>query len=109
MKKTFPLNVADGDARRALDAAKLDVRKYVKRERRKRPPEETVEWAFNCRVGASAETALPIDVEQVVGALDAAASAGEPSLFVEIVAVTVPRPPKKNYAPAAGDALPPSE
>ena len=51
MKKTFPLkDPAKADAR-VLEAIKQDVRKYVKRERRKALPTGVDFWDFNCQLG----------------------------------------------------------
>ena len=59
MKKTFPLkDPAKADAR-VLEAIKQDVRKYVKRERRKALPTGVDFWDFNCQLGLISSSALP--------------------------------------------------
>lgn len=102
MKKTFPLEVAGLKAPRVVAAIKHDVRKYVKRERRKTLPEGVDFWDFDCKVGQSADTAETQHVEAVVPAIDAAAAAGWSEVFIEILAKPGHR--TKKAAPEGGDA-----
>jgi hypothetical protein len=53
MKKTFQLKEPGKDDQRVLDAIKHEVRKYVKRERRKTLTTGVDFWDFDCKVGAS--------------------------------------------------------
>jgi len=86
MKKTFPLVVADRQPKQVLDAIKHELRKYMKRERRKELTEGVDFWDFDCRVGkgeAAPEAKHPGDVEKAV---EEAAAEGCSSVFVEILA-----------------------
>jgi len=94
MRKTFSLHQDGKDDARVLDAVRLDVRKYVKRERRKTPPAGFTLWQFHCRVGTAAETATVLEVDDVVGAIEIVAASGAPSVYVEILAEAGNRPPK---------------
>lgn len=103
MKKTFPFHVPGKADPRVIDSIKHDVRKYVKRERRKALPEGFTVWQFDCRVGARAETAEPVELDRVAAAIDAvAAAADSPHVYVEILARAGHRPPPRS----AGDAQP---
>ena len=51
MKKTFNLTHPKIKYPRMVDAAKNEVRKYIKRERRKELPEGVDFWDFDCRFG----------------------------------------------------------
>ena len=51
MKKTFPLEVPGKKAPRVIDSIKHEVRKYLKRERRKTLPKGVDFWDFFCLVG----------------------------------------------------------
>ena len=86
MKKTFPLHVPEKDDRRVLDAIKLEITKYVKRERMKTLPPEFNTWDFNCKVGSESKTATVIPLLDVPKAVDAVARAGEAEVYVEILA-----------------------
>ena len=88
MKKTFPLASAGTDPKpeRALEAIKHELRKYMKRERRKPLPEGADFWDFDCRVGkgdAVPEARHSADVERAV---EDAVKEGCPSVYVEILA-----------------------
>ena len=49
MKKTFQLIVANKNKDRQVESIKNDVRKYIKRERTKKLPENTNYWNFDCK------------------------------------------------------------
>ena len=51
MRKIFPLEVPKHAPPRVIEAIKSDVRKYLKRERRKALPEGVDFWDFDCQVG----------------------------------------------------------
>jgi len=86
MKKIFPLEVSGRKPALVLDAIKNDLRKYLKRERRKPLPEGVDFWDFDCKVGSSSAEAAathPGDIEKAVAA---AATAGGKEVYVEILA-----------------------
>ena len=116
MKKTFPLSAAGLDPQRVIDALKHDVRKYVKRERRKDLPAEVDFWDFACKIGASPESAEPKRINEVNAAIDAVALAGAAAVYVEILSVPgrhvrYPAAPlATNTPPASAEpSAPPSE
>jgi len=86
MKKTFPLHVPGKEDRRVRDAIKLEITKYVKRERRKTLPPGTDCWDFSCRVGADSGTAPKLPLADVPKAVEAVALADQPEVYVEILA-----------------------
>ena len=57
MKKTFPLKAEGKNPERMLEATKHEIRKYIKRERRRDLPEGVDFWDFDCKFGTSSETA----------------------------------------------------
>ena len=87
MKKTFLLSVTGLDPQRVIDGIKHDVRKYVKRERRKALPAEADFWDFVCQVGATPAGAEKKPLNAVNPAIDAVALAGASEVYVEILAV----------------------
>jgi len=86
MKKTFSLHVPDKEDPRVVQAIKLELTKYVKRERRKTLPPDVDFWHFNCKVGSNSETAVFTPLPDVPKAVDAIAAAGAPEVYVEILA-----------------------
>ena len=102
MKKTFPLHLAHKADARVLDAIKYDLRKYVKRERRKPLPEGFEIWGFACKVGATAAAAERCELTKISSALDIVAAAGGAEVYVEIIAV-----PAMRSTLASTSAIPP--
>ncbi len=99
MKKTFPLQVPGKDEQRVLQSIKLELTKYVKRERRKSLPPEADSWHFNCKVGSDGETAVPTPLPDVPRAVEAVALAEAATVYVEILASPGQRVKKASPAP----------
>ncbi|MEZ5323755.1 MAG: DUF6172 family protein [Verrucomicrobiales bacterium] len=101
MKKTFPLENPPHKPPRVVEGIKHDVRKYLKRERRKALPEGVDFWDFNCRTGRDAESAIATHVEEITAAIDLAASENWPGIYIEILAAPGQRVAKKKGTPQA--------
>jgi hypothetical protein len=86
MRKTFPLEVPNHKPPRVVEAIKAEIRKYLKRERRKPLPEGIDFWDFDCKVGKDAETAEMIHVSEVTKPIDTAFSENWPAVYIEILA-----------------------
>jgi len=86
LKKTFYLRQENKNPDRLLESVKHEIRKYMKRERKKRLPEEAVFWDFDCRFGLSSEAAEPLPSSGIIAALDRAHDAGWETCYVEIIA-----------------------
>lgn len=71
---------------RVVEAIKADVRKYLRRERRKELPEGVDFWDFDCRAGKDAETAGEVHVSKITEAIDIASQGGWESVYIEILA-----------------------
>jgi hypothetical protein len=99
MKKTFPLHLPGRDDPRVIEAIKHDVRKYVKRERKKTLPEGFTAWEFDCRIGASPDAAEPVALDALATSIDTVAQTGAANVYIEILARAGYRPAK---APPSG-------
>ena len=86
MKKTFPLESPKHQAARVIAAIKNDVRKYVKRERRKELPEGVDFWDFDCQVGFGDAPREEKHLEEVVPAIDEASTKQCGTIYIEIIA-----------------------
>jgi hypothetical protein len=86
MKKTFPLTNSRHKPARVLESIRRDIRKYVKRERRKPLPEGVDFWDFNCRVGKSSDEAGSVHVEELGKKIDVASENNWEVVYVEILA-----------------------
>ncbi len=98
MKKSFPLTSATHKPARVIEGIKAEIRKYLKRERRKPLPEEVDFWDFDCRAGKDAETAQPIHVSEITKPVDAAAENNWDSVYLEILAKPAKRTAKEKEA-----------
>ena len=84
MKKTYSLKVEGKNRDRLLDAAKHDIRKYVKRERAKSLPEGADFLDFDCTAGASVDTAAAVHFAELMTAIDALVTNGADQVYVEV-------------------------
>lgn len=85
MKKTFELNHPKIKPARKVDAIKHELKKYVKRERNKKLPIDADYWDFDCKIGASAQTADVIHVATINKQVDILAADGLTSFYLEIL------------------------
>ena len=86
MKKTFPLQIEGRHPDRVLDALKHELRKYLKRERRRDLPAGVDYWDFDCRFGLDQDGAETVHLAQLIGRVDEAAKGGATQVYVEILA-----------------------
>ena len=86
MKKTFPLHLPGKEDKRVLEVIKLELTKYVKRERRKPLPPEMNVWDFQCKVGSAITTAATVAFQDLSKAVDTVALTGSDEVYVEIMA-----------------------
>lgn len=96
MKKIFPLVSPTHASERVVEQVKHEVRKYIKRERRKALPEDADFWAFDCKVGQNESDPKPQHIEEVIPAIDAAAREGCSAVYVEILARPANRTSKRT-------------
>jgi hypothetical protein len=102
MKKTFPLQVEGKHPDRLLDAIKHDVRKYMKRERKRALPAGVDFWDFDCRFGATELDATVAHPAELIALIDAMAKSGASRFYLEILAKHGVRNPR---APSAASTI----
>lgn len=86
MRKTFQLRPEGKNPDRVLEAVKHEIRKYIKRERRRDLPEGVDFWDFDCKFGTSEETATAVHLGELTASIDAVAKEAGPQFYVEVVA-----------------------
>ena len=96
MKKTFQLKVENKNKDRLVDSIKNDVRKYIKRERSKKLPENCNYWNFDCKFGKTAEEAAEIRFVDITKSIDIASTEDYDSFYLELVARAEFRKPKEK-------------
>lgn len=85
MKKTFNLTHPKIKYPRMIEGTKNEIRKYIKRERRKELPEGVDYWDFDCKFGdveAEAKTIHLAEIDQYIGDAE---QRGLTSFYVEIL------------------------
>ena len=97
MKKIFKLTDEKKHEDRVLEAVKNDIRKYVKREKKKKLVDAKMTyWDFDCKVGASADSAKVVEFDALIKELDAVKATGATECYVEILAKVVVKPVKEE-------------
>ena len=86
MRKTFPLVNPPHEPPRVVAAIKHNIRKYLKRERRKPLPDGVDFWDFGCRAGQAADTAEVTHVEEITKVIDRASRENWSAVYIEILA-----------------------
>ena len=94
MRKTFQLQVEGKHPDRLLEAIKHEIRKYIKRERRRVLPEGSDFWDFDCKFGTTAETAEPVHLSAITGLIDGVVKEAGKQFYVEILAKAGKRTPR---------------
>ncbi len=92
MKKIFPLQAPGKADPRVVESVKNEIRKYVKRERRKPMPEGFTWWNFKCRAGADRDAAVECALNDIGEAIDAVVNAGGTQVYLEVLAEPGHRP-----------------
>ena len=85
MRKNFQLHIEGKNRDRVLDAVKHEIRKTIKRDRRRVLPEGVDYWDFDCRFGASLEVAEVVHLSALTGLIDALVKEGGEKFYVEIL------------------------
>ena len=85
MKKTFNLTHKKIKLPRLVDAIKHEVKKYLKRERRKTLPEDADYWDFDCRFGVDEESSEVIHVSEINKSISWAESEKLDSFYLEVM------------------------
>ncbi|MDH3981860.1 MAG: DUF6172 family protein [Kiritimatiellaceae bacterium] len=90
MKKTFNLTHDKIKYPRLVEATKNEVRKYIKRERRKELPEGVDFWDFDCKFGDTEAEARVVHLAELDACINDAQRRELISFYIEILA-------KKGY------------
>ncbi len=86
MKKTFKLTHEKIKRPRLVDAIKHEVKKYLKRERRRALPDDADYWDFDCRFGKDEASSEVIHLSEINKSIDWAESEQLETFYLEILA-----------------------
>lgn len=94
MKKTIALTHPKLNPARWVDAIKHDIKKYLRRERNKTLPKGAAYWTFDCRFGATEDTAEEVFTSDLNKHIDTAVVNEWAEFYVEILARAAHHEPK---------------
>ncbi|WP_045859373.1 DUF6172 family protein [Teredinibacter purpureus] len=86
MKKTFKLEHPKIKVPRVVDSVKHDIRKYLKKERKRPLPAGAKYWGFDCKFGQSEETAVEVHLSTLTKNIDDLVANNILTIYVEITA-----------------------
>ncbi len=86
MKKTFKLTHEKIKYDRLVETVRRDVKRYLKRERKKKLPDNTDFWDFNCKFGFTEEEAKVIELADFGKCIDEVQEKKLESFYLEILA-----------------------
>jgi hypothetical protein len=99
LKKIFKLTAENKKPERVLDSIKYDIRRYLKRERKKKLPEDATFWDFECAFGKSSDDKKEIIASEITNALDKASEESWEACYIEIIAKAVTKERKVEVKP----------
>ena len=85
MKKTFVLTHPKKKIDRLFEGAKHDIKKYIKREKRKSLPEDVDFWDFDCKFGLTEDEAKVIHLSEINKCIDEVEEKKLTSFYLEIL------------------------
>jgi len=103
MKKTFKMTHPKIEVPRLVEAIKYEVKKYIRRERRKTLPLDVDFWDFDCRFGADEASSEVIHLSAINKSISLAESEQLESFYLEILVKPGHRSKKPKEEEQASD------
>lgn len=100
MKKTFKLDHPKIKVPRVVDSVKHEIRKYLKKERKKALPPSATYWDFDCQFGQSEETAVEVHLSSLMKNIDELVKNNIMTIYVELTAKAIEKLPAQTAVPA---------
>lgn len=105
MKKTFLLTSTKKKPQRVLEAIKNDIKKYIKREKRKELPDGSNFWKIQCKFGKDEQSAIEIKFEDIMKNINEASQNNYESFYIELISQASTMNFKKKDENATSDNL----
>ena len=97
MNKTFKLEHPKIKVPRVVDSVKHEIRKFLKKERKKDLPAGAKYWGFDCKFGQSEEMAVEVPLPSLMEYIDDLVANNIMTIYVEIT----PKPMAAGDGPSA--------
>ena len=89
VKKTFQLTASNKEPARVVEAIKNEIRKYIKREKRKTLPEGMNVWNIDCRFAKDDAEPEVIQFQDITKCIDDAAALECKSIYLELLSKAI--------------------
>jgi hypothetical protein len=96
MKKRFALTAQNKKPERVLDSIKNEIRKYIKREKRKPLPEGADYWRIDCRFAKNEDQPQDIKFEDIMKNINEASQQSCESFYIELISSPAKKAPKED-------------
>lgn len=96
MKKIFNLKDGNKNSQRQLDAIKHEIRKYIKREKRKPLPDGVDFWDLKCKFAMNDKEPQAIEFVDITKHIDEASRLDCDSFYMEIISTEGYKPKLKE-------------
>lgn len=106
MKKTIQLTHEKIQYPRLIEGAKSEVRKYIKRERRRELPEGVDYWDFDCKFGDTEAEAKVVHLTELDGCITDIGKRECTSFYIEILRTEGVRIKPEKVKPVVDIVLP---
>lgn len=98
MKKTFKLTHPKIKVPRLVEGVKHEIRKYIKRERKRELPKDADFWDFDCKYGDTEAEAKTVHMAELDKYIDDAEKRELESFYIEVLRKKAKRTKKpKSY------------
>lgn len=104
MRRTYRLDIEGKNRDRLVEASKHDIRKYIRRERRKELPKGADFWDFDTRFGTEEANAVDVPPAELIRRIDALVAEGGNQFFVQVERKPGTRPVREAGEDAADEA-----
>ena len=89
LKKTYQLTSEKKEPARVIEAIKNDIRKYIKREKRKALPEGMNVWNIDCKFAQDDAEPSTIEFQDITKCIDEAAELNCKSIYLELLSSAI--------------------
>ncbi|MEA3352445.1 MAG: DUF6172 family protein [Campylobacterota bacterium] len=98
MKKRFALTASNKAPARVLESIKNEIRKYIKREKRKPLSDGADFWRLDCKFAQNDDEPKEIKYEDITKCINEASEQNCESIYIELISKAVKKAPKETQS-----------